>query len=124
MTSIQETISGTLVKSDRVGRTRYTKTYKVEVIAAYEQSGMSAAAFAEHCGVKYPTFASWITKGKRSASGNPHCESDDTQQFIIAEFGATRTDACLKLELPSGVIVHVSSSSQLGLLADVIKTLN
>jgi transposase-like protein len=47
MTSIQETISGTLVKSDRVGRTRYTKTYKVEVIAAYEQSGMSAAAFAE-----------------------------------------------------------------------------
>jgi hypothetical protein len=41
---------------------------------------MSAAAFAEHCGVKYPTFASWIAKGKRSASGNPHCESDDPKK--------------------------------------------
>lgn len=124
MTSIQETTLGTLVKSDRVGRTRYTKTYKVEVIAAYEQSGMSAAAFAEHCGVKYPTFASWIAKANRSASRDPHCESDDTQQFIIAEFGAPRTDASLKLELPSGVIVHVSSSSQLSLLADLLKTLS
>ena len=124
MTSIQETTSGALVKSDRVGRTRYTKDYKAEVIRAYEQSGMSAAAFAEHCGVKYPTFASWIAKGKRSAAGNPRSENDETQQFIIAEFGAPRTDASLNLELPGGVIVHVSSSSQLGLLADLLKILS
>lgn len=119
MTSIQETTSGALVKSDRVGRTRYTKSYKEEVIRVYEQSGMSAAAFAEHCGVKYPTFASWIGKANRSAAGGAHFksdQSDDTQQFIIAEFGAPRTDASLKLELPSGVIVHVSSASQFGLL--------
>jgi hypothetical protein len=45
-------------------------------------------------------------------------------QFIIAEFGSPRTDASLKLELPSGVIVHLSSASQLGLLADLLKTLN
>lgn len=124
MPSIQETTSGALVKSDRVGRTRYTKAYKAEVIQAYEKSGMSAAVFSEHCGVKYPTFASWIAKGKRSASGNPYCENDDTQQFIIAEFGSHRTDESLKLILPSGIIVHVSSSSQLGLLADLLKTLN
>lgn len=112
------------MKSDRAGRTRYTKTYKAEVIQAYEQSGMSAAAFAEHCGIKYPTFASWIAKGKRSASGHPYGESDETQQFIIAEFGSPRTETSLKLELPSGVIIHVSSPSQLGLLADLLKTLN
>lgn len=127
MTSIQETISGALVKSDRAGRTRYTKSYKAEVIQAYEQSGMSAAAFAQHCGVKYPTLVSWIAQGKRSAAAEPHCkslQSDDTPQFIIAEFGAPRTDTSLKLELPSGVIVHVSSSSQFGLLADLLKILN
>ena len=123
MASTQETFTN-IIKSDRAGRTRYTQAYKQEVVTAYEQSGMSAAAFAEHCGVKYPTFASWIAKANRSASGNPPCESDDTQQFIIAEFGAPRTDASLKLELPSGVIVHVSSSSQLGLLADLLKTLS
>lgn len=124
MAFIQETTSGALVKSDRAGRTRYTKSYKAEVIQAYEQSGMSAAAFAEHCGVKYPTFASWIAKGKRSVSGNFCCEGDETQQFIIAEFGSPRTETSLKLELPSGVIVHVSSASQLGLLADLLKTLS
>jgi hypothetical protein len=29
----------------------------------------------------------------------------------------------LKLELPGGVIIHVSSSQHLGLLADLLKTL-
>jgi transposase-like protein len=124
MASIQETTSGVLVKSDRVGRTRYTKAYKAEVIQSYEQSGMSAAAFAEHCGVKYPTFASWIGKVKLTASANPQFKNDDTQQFIIAEIGSPRLDAALKLELPSGVIVHLSSASQLGLLSDLLKTLN
>jgi transposase-like protein len=124
MASIQETTSGELVKSDRVGRTRYTKAYKAEVIQSYEQSGMSAAAFAEHCGVKYPTFASWIAKVKLTASANSPSKNDDTQQFIIAEIGSPRMDAALKLELPSGVIVHLSSASQLGLLSDLLKTLN
>ena len=31
MTSIQETVSSALVKRDRAGRTRYTKSYKTEV---------------------------------------------------------------------------------------------
>jgi hypothetical protein len=85
---------------------------------------MSAAAFAEHCGVKYPTFASWIAKVKLTASANSPSKNDDTQQFIIAEIGSPRLDAALKLELPSGVIVHLSSASQLGLLSDLLKTLN
>lgn len=85
---------------------------------------MSAAAFAEHCGVKYPTLVSWIAKEKLTASVNPQSKSEDTQQFIIAEFSSHRMDAALKLELPSGVIVHLSSASQLGLLSDLLKTLN
>jgi len=40
------------------------RTSKDEVVAAYQQSGMSAAAFATHCGVKYPTLASWVAKAK------------------------------------------------------------
>lgn len=123
MASLQETTSSVLVKSDRAGRTRYTKSYKDEVVSAYEQSGMSAAAFAEHCGIKYPTFASWIAKTKRRSEGIDR-SNDQSQQFVIAEFASPHTANSLKLELPNGVIVHISSPSQLGLLADLLKTLS
>ena len=123
MASIQETTSSVLVKSDRAGRTRYTKAYKAEVVTAYEQSGMSAAAFAEHCGIKYLTFVSWIAKTKRHSEGMERI-NDQSQQFVIAEFASPHTADSLRLELPNGVIVHISSSSQLGLLADLLKTLS
>lgn len=47
-----------IIKSDRTGRTRYTRQYKQEVLAAYEASSLSAPQFAAQCGIKYPTFAS------------------------------------------------------------------
>jgi transposase-like protein len=122
MATTQETTSTALVKSDRAGRTRYTKTYKSEVVAAYEQSGMTAAAFAQHCGIKYPTFASWLPKSKRSSQSNDQSH-ELAQPFVIAEFASPPAADSIKLELPSGVIVHISSSSQLGLLADLLKTL-
>ena len=121
MASTQET-STSIIKSDRAGRTRYSQAYKDEVVAACQQSGMSAAAFAMHCGVKYPTLASWVAKAKVSGCGNSGAD-DDGQHFILAEIGCGWTDVPLKLELPCGVIVHVSSSRQLGLLADLLKAL-
>jgi hypothetical protein len=121
MASTQET-STSIIKSDRVGRTRYSQAYKDEVVAAYLQIGMSAAAFADHCGVKYPTFVSWLSKAR--LAGGAHAGRDEYgQQFILAEIGCGGTDVPLKLELPGGVIIHVSSSQHLGLLADLLKTL-
>ncbi len=49
--------AGTIIKSDRTGRTRYTAQYKRKVLDAFESSSLSAPAFAMQCGVKYPTFA-------------------------------------------------------------------
>lgn len=91
-------------------------------MAAYQQSGMSAAAFATHCGVKYPTLASWVAKAKAPGCGRAGAD-DGGQRFILAEIGGGGTDVPLKVELPCGVIVHVSSSRQLGLLADLLKAL-
>ena len=122
MASTQET-STSIIKSDRVGRTRYTQAYKDEVVAAYRQSNMSAAAFAEHCGVKYPTFASWVAKAKQPGVGHDDTGDDGTQRFLLAEIGGPEPGTALKLELPGGLIAHVSSISQLGLLAELIKAI-
>ncbi|WP_411826082.1 IS66 family insertion sequence element accessory protein TnpA [Luteolibacter sp. AS25] len=123
MASTQETFTS-IIKSDRAGRTRYSKAYKDEVVAAYHQSNMSAAAFAQHCGVKYPTFASWVAKARQySASSDGKADEGIGQRFILAEIGGSLADAPLKVELPGGVIVHVSSSDQLGLLTDLLNAI-
>ena len=57
--------AGVIVKSDQTGRTRYTPEYKLEVLAAFESSSLSAPAFARQCGIKYPTLAAWIGARKR-----------------------------------------------------------
>lgn len=121
MASIQET-STSIIKSDRVGRTRYSQAYKDEVVAAYRQSNMSAAAFAEHCGVKYPTFASWVARAGGAQRGAQSQQSND-QRFLLAEIGS-ESDVPLKIELPGGVMVHVSSADQLGLLTNLLKALS
>jgi len=66
MSSIIDPSTGSIVKSDRIGRTRYTRQYKQQVLAAFESSRLSAPLFAAHCGIKYPTFAAWTTAAKRS----------------------------------------------------------
>jgi len=40
---------GSIVKSDRTGRTRYTAQYKQEALDAFESSSLSAPAFARNC---------------------------------------------------------------------------
>jgi len=40
-----------IIKSDRTGRTRYTRQYKQEVIAAYAASSLSAPQFAAQNGM-------------------------------------------------------------------------
>ena len=49
--------TGTIIKSDRTGRTRYTAQYKREVLDAFESSSHSAPAFAMHCGVTAKTLS-------------------------------------------------------------------
>lgn len=120
MSSIIEQTRSPIVKSDRVGRTRYTAQYKQEVIAAFESSSLSAPAFAEQCGIKYPTFAAWIAgrnRGTRQAS-----PSQVGPAFILAEFSSTDGDA-LEVRLPGGAVAHVTGSAQIRQLAELLRHL-
>ncbi len=111
----------TIIKSARSGREHYTQQYKDEVFAAYEASGMSGPAFADHYGLKYPTFASWAAKRR-------HVESQSSppagkQQFVLAEFGATPESGELHIELPGGASARLSDAGQADLLATLIRAL-
>ena len=121
MASTHDDIPATIIKSDRSGRQRYTEQYKDEVLAAYELSGMSGPAFAEHCGLKYPTFANWVSKRRREerADGSPK----ENQKFVLAEFGATSDSEGIAVELPGGASARLANTEQADLLAALIKAL-
>ena len=68
MTSMQEESTTSIVKSDRLGRTHYSADYKDQVLDAFATSSLSGPIFAKQCGIKYPTFASWVAKQKREAT--------------------------------------------------------
>jgi transposase-like protein len=122
MASTSETsATSNIIKSDRVGRARYSSSYKAEVVAAYERSGMSGQAFAEQCGIKYPTFAAWVAKSRRRDREAPAGKSD--QRFLLAEFSGPVSDGALRVEFPGGAVAHLTSASQAGLLAALLKTL-
>jgi hypothetical protein len=67
MSSIIEQPTGTIVKSDHSGRTRYTAQYKQEVVAAFESSSLSAPAFARQSGstsraIRICLSPAWMTR--------------------------------------------------------------
>ena len=124
MAPTTEDLPAIIIKNDRIGRARYTQQYKDEVLAAYEASGMSGPAFAEHCGLKYPTFAGWVSKRRReeyqSSTPGGHPAKG---QFVLAEFGTAPASGELRVELPGGASARLSDAGQAGLLAALIRAL-
>jgi hypothetical protein len=73
--------TGAIIKSDRTGRTRYTAQYKREVLDAFDSSSLGAPAFAMQCGVKYPTFAAWISGRRQSSPPRSTQQRSDATQL-------------------------------------------
>ena len=121
MASTKDDPPTSIIKSDRTGRMRYTQQYKDEVLAAYEASGMSGPAFAEHCGVKYPTFAGWVAK-RRSGNGEA-APAAGAQKFVLAEFGGPVGAAGIGVELPGGARARLSGADEIPLLVALIRAL-
>jgi hypothetical protein len=119
MSTIIAPASGPIVKSDRSGRTRYTAQYKQQVLDAFESSSLSAPAFARQCGIKYPTFAAWTSARKRPDPEPP----TGPPVFLIAELAGSSDDAALEVRLPGGAIARATGSSQIVLLAELLRHL-
>jgi transposase-like protein len=112
--------AGIIVKSDQTGRTRYTPQFKREVLDAFESSSLSAPAFAQQCGIKYPTLAAWIAARK---SSDPAAPRSNTSAFLVAEVASCAGGSALEVHLPSGAIVRASDAEQIRLLAALLRHL-
>lgn len=120
MSSIIDSTAGTIIKSDRVGRTRYSAQHKQEVLDAFESSSLSAPAFAQQCGIKYPTFAAWLAGRNRGARQTS--PPQNSPAFILAEF-ATSDGEALEVRLPGGAVARAAGSAQIRQLAELLRHL-
>ena len=118
-------VSGTeIIKSDRRGRSRYAEEFKTKVLDAFERSGMTGMQFAQQCGVKYPTFATWVKKRREGGgSGAEPPKPIANEAFLIAEISEDDLGAGLSVTLPGGAVAQATSREQVLLLAELLNAL-
>ena len=119
MSSPTDPSSGTIVKSDRAGRIRYSAQYKQEVLASFASSSLSAPVFARQCGIKYPTFAAWLAAGK-----NPQRKPSPSHPvFLVAEMAGAADRSALEVCLPGGAVARATRPEEIKLLAELLRHL-
>ncbi len=102
-------------KRDTKGRRITAKARRAELIAAYEQSGLTQAKFARQEGIKYQTFTSWVSdaRARDRAMEGTAIERRAGTPLKFAEVGlpamalggSLMETAALSVTLPDGLVV-------------------
>lgn len=101
--------------STRSPRTRHTPaSERAQLLAAFDQSGLSAAAFARQHQLNYTTFCSWRhQRAKRKPA----------PAFVQVELAAPPAVAGLLVELGGHARLRIESSDQIALAAQLLQHL-
>ena len=103
-----------ILKADQRGRVRMPQAKQEALLRQYDQSGMSAAAFARCVGVKYPTFAGWLQR-RRQRTAQSQRGGIGEVRWLEAEVATERAGgesagkAVVVAHLPGGVRVEGQS---------------
>lgn len=95
--------------ADSKGRLRTSKEQRRVILAEFERSGISAAAFAQRTGLKYSTFAAWVQRYRRTK--RPVRKSP----LRLLEAVATQPAPIvvpLQVQLPGGARLEISVSGR------------
>ena len=102
--------------STRIRRARRANSaQRAELLAAFDRSGLSAAAFAQQHGLNYTTFCGWR---RRRSKAKP------VAGFVEVELGRLPDPTELVVELSGQVRVHISSVGQIELAARLLQALH
>ncbi|RRJ97171.1 hypothetical protein Ga0100231_016635 [Opitutaceae bacterium TAV4] len=108
-------------KRDRRGRVNWPKARREELVAEYEGSGLSQAAFARRAGVRYPTFVHWVQQARRkpvgmSGSGRQPVVPRFAEVCIGADKTVSLTGPEMSVTLPGGLVARGSDAAGLATL--------
>jgi hypothetical protein len=116
-----------ILKSDALGRVRTPRQRRGQLLEEFERSGLTGMKFAALVGIKYPTFASWLSKRRR--------DRDPTANTVKAEHSMRWLEAVVEqaqnpggqsglvLELPEGGRAQIGNVKQAVLAAALLRAL-
>lgn len=122
-----------ILKVDGKGRVRVSRERREALLAEYDRSSMTGAAFAEWSGVKYPTLMSWLGKRKRTEVRDSHEETGRHSALSWVEAvvegdlasggGQFESGVLLEIALPGGASLRVINRESAALAAEVLRQL-
>ncbi len=107
-----------ILKADARGRVQTPRDQREALLDAFEQSGLTGAAFARLHGLRYPTFMSWRQKRIRNATG----EAPRFQEVVLASDRGC--DHGLIVELPGGGRFVIDRAHQLPMATALLRYLD
>jgi hypothetical protein len=121
-----------LIRTDQVGRLRFTKEQRRVLLEAFDGSGQTASGFAAQHGIKYTTFTGWIEQRRKAAKASSGLAAamEPVAPLLLAEVSCE--DACpprggcpaLEVCLPDGTRLAVGGITQVPLAAALIRELS
>lgn len=114
-----------VLKVDERGRVQTPLEKRQEIVAAYEQTGMTGKQFAAYCGVKYPTLMSWVKRFRKRKTGGKEVGSILSKRWVeaVVEQERAAEPEGLSVEMGTGVRLRVFNSRQAELAAAIIRCL-
>jgi hypothetical protein len=120
-----------LIRTDQIGRLRFTADQRRDLLVAFESSGESARGFAAQHGIKYTTFANWVQKRRADQPGvRPSPAVSPARPLLLAEVSCEEAclppavSATLEVCLPGGVRLAIGGERHLGTAAALIRELS
>lgn len=116
-----------VLKTDQIGRLRYTPEQKKTMVDAYRASGLSAPRFAALHGVNYQTLVSWIKKDKQSSTsttpGSSPASFFSLIPAVIEGCGIPPVDVAMEILLPGGAKLSITSANHVALAVALLRQL-
>ncbi|WP_309401042.1 IS66 family insertion sequence element accessory protein TnpA [Cerasicoccus maritimus] len=127
-----------LLKVDVLGRVTMPPEKREVILDEFERSGMSGQAFAEHIGVNYQTFATWVQKRRRERGEYPalkkvgckvkakkgkRSSSVSLVEAVLESPVSGHAGVGLELEAPGGIKLRVSRREDIALAVELLRAL-
>ena len=107
------------VTMDTKGRVRTSKEQRRVILAQFENSGMSAAQFAQRTGLKYSTFAAWVHRHRRTKRRDRR----PPVRLLEAVVASAPLSPGLLVQLPGGARLEIREPGQVPLVAALLRGL-
>jgi len=100
-----------------------SKEQRQLILAEFERSGVSAAAFAQRAGLKYSTLAGWLQRYRRTKAPRRRASPLRLLEAVVAEVQSSDPNSSLSLQLPDGTRLEIHNPKQAALAADLLRAL-